>query len=172
MWIFIFIATAFGFGFLGNLLDANQLDPANMAIQLSICLLSILGFLFFRNQKARERDFFQWLQTNAQMVRLGGARYKDFLITPNTELKRFTSVVSLLFVTIRIRTRPFFPQESVQTGAAFFSSGTSLLFGWWGLPWGPVYTSQSLFTNLRGGERMTVGDLLADPAKPNIGIQK
>ncbi|MEH2465483.1 hypothetical protein [Nostoc sp.] len=31
----------------------------------------------------------------------------------------------------------------------------SLFFGWWGIPWGIIYTVQCLFTNLRGGKDMT-----------------
>ena len=31
----------------------------------------------------------------------------------------------------------------------------SVLFGWWGIPWGPVYTIGSLHTNLTGGKDVT-----------------
>ena len=31
----------------------------------------------------------------------------------------------------------------------------SLVGGWWGIPWGPIFTIQSLFTNLRGGKDVT-----------------
>ena len=31
----------------------------------------------------------------------------------------------------------------------------TLLAGWWGIPWGPIYTVQSLWVNLRGGHDMT-----------------
>lgn len=31
----------------------------------------------------------------------------------------------------------------------------SLLLGWWGLPWGPIYTIESLVTNFRGGKNVT-----------------
>ncbi len=31
----------------------------------------------------------------------------------------------------------------------------SLLFGWWGLPWGIIYTPLTLFTNLCGGQDVT-----------------
>ena len=31
----------------------------------------------------------------------------------------------------------------------------SLLFGWWGIPWGPIYTIGSFFTNLGGGKDVT-----------------
>jgi hypothetical protein len=28
----------------------------------------------------------------------------------------------------------------------------SLVLGWWGIPWGPIYTIGSLYTNLTGGK--------------------
>jgi hypothetical protein len=31
----------------------------------------------------------------------------------------------------------------------------SFFLGWWGIPWGIIYTIQCLFTNLRGGNDIT-----------------
>ncbi|HEY7402790.1 MAG TPA: hypothetical protein VIB39_04670 [Candidatus Angelobacter sp.] len=31
----------------------------------------------------------------------------------------------------------------------------SLVAGWWGIPWGPIYTIQSIWVNLRGGNDVT-----------------
>jgi len=31
----------------------------------------------------------------------------------------------------------------------------SLIAGWWGIPWGLIFTSQSLYINLRGGNDVT-----------------
>jgi len=33
--------------------------------------------------------------------------------------------------------------------------GLSLLLGWWGIPWGPVFTIGTTFTNLNGGHEVT-----------------
>ena len=45
----------------------------------------------------------------------------------------------------------------------------SLLLGWWGVPWGIVYTPLSLITNLTGGCDVTaqVRALLAKPQAPD-----
>lgn len=32
----------------------------------------------------------------------------------------------------------------------------TLLVGWWGIPWGPIRTIQSVWENLHGGEDVTV----------------
>ena len=34
-------------------------------------------------------------------------------------------------------------------------TGLTLLLGWWGIPWGPIRSVVSLWTNLRGGEDVT-----------------
>lgn len=31
----------------------------------------------------------------------------------------------------------------------------SLILGWWGIPWGPIYTIGALYTNLSGGKDIT-----------------
>jgi len=33
--------------------------------------------------------------------------------------------------------------------------------GWWGIPWGPIYTIASLVRNARGGYKLRIGELLA-----------
>ena len=36
----------------------------------------------------------------------------------------------------------------------------SVITGWWGIPWGPIYTIGSLYTNFRGGQDVT-SDVIA-----------
>ena len=31
----------------------------------------------------------------------------------------------------------------------------TLLLGWWGIPWGPIHSISSLFTNFKGGKDVT-----------------
>ena len=31
----------------------------------------------------------------------------------------------------------------------------SLVLGWWGIPWGPIFTIQCVYNNLRGGKDVT-----------------
>jgi hypothetical protein len=40
-------------------------------------------------------------------------------------------------------------ESKVIVGLPYFFS--SLLLGWWGLPWGPIFTLQALFRNIIGG---------------------
>jgi hypothetical protein len=34
----------------------------------------------------------------------------------------------------------------------------SLLLGWWGVPWGLIYTPLTLWSNLSGGREVTAGE--------------
>jgi hypothetical protein len=49
----------------------------------------------------------------------------------------------------------------------------SLVAGWWGIPWGPIYTIQSVYNNSRGGKDVTESVLnavraeTAAPVAPN-----
>ncbi len=68
----------------------------------------------------------------------------------------FTYAVSVIFFTLRRRTDVFFLRAGESAGHYSRSSSViSFLFGWWGLPWGPKYTLQSLVSNFRGGKDVT-----------------
>jgi hypothetical protein len=64
--------------------------------------------------------------------------------------------ISLIFVTLRRPSAIVLLRRS-QCGLARGLPYTllSLLLGWWGLPWGLIYTPLAVFTNLRGGRDVT-----------------
>lgn len=64
--------------------------------------------------------------------------------------------VSLVVVTWKRTSNMYFIRhnESAVTKGLPFTLLT-LLLGWWGLPWGPIYTIQTLWINLRGGRDVT-----------------
>lgn len=68
----------------------------------------------------------------------------------------FQYCVSLLVVTLKRSSDVYFVKanESLASKAAGFSL-VSLVLGWWGIPWGPIYTIGTVFTNARGGTDVT-----------------
>jgi hypothetical protein len=69
---------------------------------------------------------------------------------------RYQYCVSMLVVTFSQPTAVQF----VRAGESRLSKGlpytaVSVLFGWWGIPWGPVHTLAALATNLSGGRDVT-----------------
>jgi hypothetical protein len=64
--------------------------------------------------------------------------------------------ISLLVITFKRSSDIYFVRAgegSVAKGLGF--SGVSLLLGWWGIPWGPIYTLQSFWVNFTGGRDVT-----------------
>lgn len=64
--------------------------------------------------------------------------------------------ISLLIITLRRSSNVYF----LRGGEGGISKGlpftlVSLLFGWWGFPWGPIHTIGSFITNFRGGKDVT-----------------
>jgi hypothetical protein len=50
-------------------------------------------------------------------------------------------------------------------GAQLPTALATLLLGWWGIPFGPVFTIRALYRNLAGGDEVTVADLLNQLAR-------
>jgi hypothetical protein len=68
----------------------------------------------------------------------------------------YESCISLIVITLR---RPS-PVRFLRPGELGIVRGLpytviSLLLGWWGLPWGVIYTPLALLTNLSGGRDVT-----------------
>ncbi|HET7181368.1 MAG TPA: hypothetical protein VFI15_03965 [Candidatus Limnocylindrales bacterium] len=69
---------------------------------------------------------------------------------------------SWVVVSFRRVTDPILVRPTVSSGAGKAAPLLhSLLFGWWGIPWGPIFTIQGVFRTLRGGVDVT-SDVMAD----------
>ena len=80
----------------------------------------------------------------------------------NLELERggkfviFEYCISIIVMTFRRSTNVYFIKEGQgTTGRSIGFTLISLILGWWGIPWGPIYTIGSLITNLGGGKDVT-----------------
>lgn len=83
--------------------------------------------------------------TDLQMEADKGARFVYFSFT-----------ISLLVVTLRRNSGVYMIRggESARSKSLPFTL-LSALFGWWGIPFGPKYTLESIRTNLKGGKDVT-----------------
>lgn len=68
----------------------------------------------------------------------------------------FTWTLSFVVMTVRRPTAVYFvnPGESAALKGMPFTL-VSFFFGWWGIPWGFIYTPMSIFENLGGGKDVT-----------------
>ena len=80
--------------------------------------------------------------------------------------------LSLLVVTFKRGSRlHYLPPGATGFLPSFCWSAFSLVAGWWGFPWGPIYTLGALWTNLRGGIDVTAAvsaELAADHGAPAV----
>jgi curved DNA-binding protein CbpA len=64
----------------------------------------------------------------------------------------FRQVISFVFLT-QTSPKPGIYCSDCAARQGFKSSAISALFGWWGIPWGPVFTIREIIRNAFGGER-------------------
>jgi len=80
----------------------------------------------------------------------------DRALAAGGRLVFFEYCISLAIVTLRRPSDVYLlrpGQSGVLRGLPY--SLISLLFGWWGIPWGIIYTPLTLLTNLSGGRDVT-----------------
>lgn len=84
------------------------------------------------------------VQQVRDMVHQGG----KFVLFPYT--------ISIVLMTFKRSSDIYFirpGESSLKYGAGFII--TNLLLGWWGIPWGPIYTFGALFAHFGGGKNVT-----------------
>lgn len=73
-------------------------------------------------------------------------------LTEGYRLVSYEYCLSFIVVTLKRSSDLYLvpPREADLGNRALFSS-LSFFIGWWGIPWGPIYTISTIFRNLRGG---------------------
>jgi hypothetical protein len=75
-------------------------------------------------------------------------------VTAQPRYTIYRHVMSAMFITWRTVNQGIFCSECGAKNAYRASLKTWLL-GWWGFPWGPIYSIQAIFWNMRGGQQPT-----------------
>jgi hypothetical protein len=82
------------------------------------------------------------------------------LAEPGERLVFFEYCISLVFVTLRRPSRLYrLPPGPGRVWRGLPYAAVTLLLGWWGVPWGVVYTPLVLWTNLTGGREVTAEEM-------------
>lgn len=126
-------------------------------------IAAVLIALYFavRYHEKQADEFQGWLTHNVNAIERGGALYRDVLVTPATVLTRYQVAMSFLIVTFKFPTRIYIVGHHATVAVAATCTLISLIFGWWGIPWGPIYTVQIVTRNVRGGFSETVAERLS-----------
>lgn len=123
------------------------------------------GVAVFATWAAKHRkqavEFLTWIKSKQEDLKKGWAFYRGQKITLDTEVTQYQGCISFVIMTSRFRSRYMVVGQG-NAGTWLLFSSLTLFLGWWGLPWGFIFTPQALYRNLRGGHRQTVGTLLAN----------
>ena len=159
MWIMGLAALLF---LLGGIFAGVDGDLANMVVAFAISAGLVTTAVYFFLQQAMSNVFLSGLVENIREVEMGTATYEDTTISLETETTQFQACISALIVTTRNPSRYLIVGHHRIFVTGLVYSLVTLILGWWGIPWGPVYTIQTLWRNLRGGHRRTVGELVEE----------
>ncbi len=153
------LGALFLLGFVVNI-TKGEATMADSIIQFAVAGLSFAGFAFFQNKDRAQRDFATYVTANVDSIRSGTANYKGQPLSYATRLRVYHTALSFLIVSFKL------PSGIVVVGGPSARrthaacSLVSLLLGWWGLPWGPIFTVQVLINNLRGHREFTMAELI------------
>ena len=80
-----------------------------------------------------------------------GGRYRTAMFCVSILILSFRRSMGVRYV----------PAGQSNAGSALIASIITSLFGWWGIPWGPIYSIGSLIANFNGGKDVTLDVLSA-----------
>ena len=98
----------------------------------------------------------------------------NFEVQHGARFVLFQYCISALVVTFRRPSDVYLirAQENATIKGLPFTLLT-LFLGWWGIPWGPIWSVQSLITNLRGGKNITPAIMAqySPPSRPPAAVR-
>jgi len=153
-------------------------DPAHKMFTTGAVILNLASwalatataYCLYRQVKFGQEDarLKQWLIANAEKIRNNNpVFYRSQRITGDTELVKHHLVFSILIMSFRMQTRWIIKNKEPRFGHALAASLYTLIYGWWGFPFGIYWTLVALWKNARGSTCVTVQDLLQPaPGKP------
>ena len=107
-----------------------------------------------------QEKFLEWVLLNQEAITSGGAVFEGQTVTPESEGVRFETCCSILILTLRKKTPMFLSGSKQATQSQFIATFVSLLLGWWGVPFGVIFTPLVVANNLWGGEKTKVANIL------------
>ena len=161
MFIYIIVAILFGIGVILNLFQESP-DWANIGVGSSIVLSMIAMFSWVSWNYKRRHETLRWLRDYKDQITDQDQYFKDSPfptkgISKKTKLRNFKVVTSFVFFTTTHDVGGDL-RGSIVRGV--IATLWTLVFGWWGLPWGPLNTIQALVVNFSGGEKQTANEAM------------
>ena len=149
--------------------QARLVGDSVFFITISAVVAAGTAYCLYRQFKCAEENqrFTAWLVASAEKIRSNQVVfYRGQRILLDTELVRHHLVFSALILLCRMQTRWIIKGKEPRFWNAFAASLYTLFYGWWGIPFGIIWTPVAVLKNLSGTTRLRVWELL-QPARPN-----
>ena len=161
-----------GFKGLSEFLTAPpEQKPPLLMVAIVWALGAGTAYAIYRRFQGAQEDakLKSWLVANAERIRNNDpVLYRNQRIHLDTELIRHHVVFSAIIVSTRRPTRWLIKGREPRTNHALAASLYTMLYGWWGFPFGIYWTIVALVKNVNGSTTVTVRDLLQPAAaKPS-----
>lgn len=158
----LLLSVLFLVGAIVNLTDGVY-DEATAGVLLSALFA---GLYFFNRRQEREiRRFLAWLAENKDELKSdpnASLIWEDSPVMQESFVTQYQFCASFVIVTFRLRTGYILDQSFFKPIANITATFLTLVLGWWGIPWGPIYSIQALFRNLTGGVKTSIHDLIVE----------
>jgi Fe-S cluster assembly iron-binding protein IscA len=138
----------------------RNLAEALVGYALAVYLCHMYRVL--RWHQEQNQTFFGWLLENREAIKQGTASYEATPISEQTELAQYQAMISLILVRLEARSRFYIVGHESNPLTALEFTLCSLIMGWWDIPMGPVATIRSVISNVLGGKRTRISDVLAE----------
>jgi Fe-S cluster assembly iron-binding protein IscA len=143
---------------------SNSLGPernlAEAAAGYAIGACLIATWWLMRAHARHQINFCKWLVENRDAIKAGWAQFNGMAIVEQTEVTQFQLAISALVVSLKTSSRFYVVGEEETVLPCLAYTASSLIVGWWGFPHGPIYTIQAVSSNLGGGKRRIIRDLI------------
>ena len=115
---------------------------------MTVTLYVTVTYLFIRERDAMAKII------GMEDIKSGGQLQQE--IQQGGKFVVYQYCISVLVITFKRTSNIYFishEQNTIVNGLPF--TLLSLILGWWGIPWGPIYTIESVWVNFNGGRDVT-----------------
>ena len=122
-------------------------------------------YFYYRlwHEEQKSLHFLVWLSKNRDRLQKGETLvYEQHALSLHTPVRQFETCFSFVLLTSLFSSRYLFEHKDSAAFTGFIYTIFALLFGWWGIPWGFVYTVKSVVNNITGGHKKTIQALMRE----------
>lgn len=128
----------------------NRQNDAEAIAQVILGSLLLIYTLILKVDHNKKKDFTVWLIQQREYGDIAGLglAYDGATIDGNTTFVQYEVCFSFVVASIRKRTNYYIRGHHPTKLYNLLFTLFTLVFGWWGIPWGPIYTIRALGFNL------------------------